>query len=180
MNQLFSIFSRLFGYSLNESNDDQMPYSYKAYIFLLIVVLASCKKSSDPNPAPPANTNTEIDASGTWSMYSESNASNGFSISSTQYSCLIANKLILNKDGSASRVYTGTDTCFMTKTPLVIIGMPGPGTPGTWSQTGNSVTIQIQGLSKPGLGTVSKTSTGFQLQIQDSVVNSIAVSVMTK
>jgi hypothetical protein len=63
---------------------------------------------------------------------------------------------------------------------LYIMNMPGPGTPGTWSQNGNSVTIRIQGLSKPGLGIISKTSTGFQLQIQDSVVNSVAVSIMTK
>lgn len=155
-----------------------MPNSYKVYLFLLIVILASCKKNSDPNPT--AITSTTLDASGTWSMASENNASNGFSISSTQYPCLADNKLILNKDGSASRVYTGTDTCFMTRTPLFIIGIPGPGTPGTWSQNGNSVTIQIQGLTKPGVAVISKTSTGFQLQIQDSVVNSIAVSIMTK
>ena len=155
-----------------------MPDRYKVYTFVLIVILAGCKKNSDPNPAP--DTTTILDASGTWSMASESNASNGFAISSTQYPCMANNKLVLNKDGSASRVFTGTDTCYMTKTPLYIIGMPGPGTPGTWSQNGNSVTIQIQGLTKPGLGVISKTSTGFQLQIEDSVVNSIAVSVLTK
>jgi len=154
-----------------------MPYRHKIYTFLLIVIFAGCKKDSDPDPTP--NT-TILDATGTWSMASESNASNGFSISSTQYPCLADNKLILNKDGSASRVYTSIDTCYMTKTPLFIIGMPGPGTPGTWSQNGNSVTIQIQGLTKPGLGVISKISTGFQLQIKDSVVNSIAVSIMTK
>jgi hypothetical protein len=155
-----------------------MPKRYKVYLFLLILIIASCKKNSNPNPAP--NTTTTLDASGTWSMASESNASNGFSISSTQYPCLADNKLILNKDGSASRVYTGIDTCFMTRTPLFIIGMPGTSTPGTWSQNGNTVTIQIQGITKPGLGVISKTSTGVQLQIQDSVVNSIAVSIMSK
>ncbi len=150
---------------------------FKVYSILLVIIFAGCKKDSDPNPAP--NTTT-LDATGTWSMSSESNASNGFSISSIQYPCLADNKLILFKDSTASRVYTSIDTCYKTKTPLFIIGMPGPGTPGTWSQNGNSVTIHIQGLSKPGLGIISKTNTGLQLQIQDSVVNSIAVSIMTK
>ena len=154
-----------------------MPIRYKVYSFLLVIIFAGCKKDSDPTPAP---ITTTIDATGTWSMFSESNASNGFSISSMQFPCLADNKLILNKDGSASRIYTSIDTCYMTRTPLFIIGMPGPGTPGTWSQDGNSVTIQIQGLTKPGLGVISKTSTGFQLQIKDSVVNSVAVSIMTK
>src|SRR5580692_2881510 len=99
-----------------------MPNRYKVYSFLLLIIFTSCKKNSDQNPAP--NTTTTLDASGTWSMASESNVSNGFSISSTQYPCLANNKLILNKDGSASRVYAGTDTCFMTRTPLFIIGMP--------------------------------------------------------
>jgi hypothetical protein len=148
-----------------------MLNKYKICSILLIIVFYGCKKNSDSVP---------LDASGTWSTFSISNDTNGFSVSSAQFPCLADNKLVLNPDGTAIREYISPDTCYFTKNPLYILGLPGDTTPGTWSQNGNSVTIQIQGLAKPGLGEISKTSTGLQLLIKDSVVNSIAVSVMIK
>jgi hypothetical protein len=146
--------------------------------FVLIIVFVSCKKNSDPVPV--SDPIIQLDASGIWSTSYLSNTANGFLATASEFPCLANAKLILNKDSTALRIYTGTDTCYMSKTPLYILGLPDAGTPGTWSQNGNSVTIRIQGLSKPGLGVISTTSTGFQLKIQDSVVNSVALTVMIK
>jgi len=153
-----------------------MINNYKICLILLISSLSACKKNSDPVVDTPA----QLDASGTWSTSSISNNTNGFSVSSAQFPCLANNKLVLSLGGTASREYDGMDTCYMTKIPPYILGVPGDSTPGTWSQHGDSVTIQIQGLTKPGLGVISKTSTGLQLLIKDSVVNSIAVTVLIK
>jgi hypothetical protein len=153
-----------------------MINNYKTRLILLFCALSACKKNSDPVVDTPA----QLDASGTWSTSSISNNTNGFSVSSAQFPCLANNRLVLSPGGTASREYDGMDTCYMTKIPPYILGVPGDSTPGTWSQHGDSVTIQIQGLTKPGLGVISKTSTGLQLLIKDSVVNSIAVSVLIK
>jgi hypothetical protein len=155
-----------------------MLRKYKVFSFVLMIVFISCKKNSDPVPV--TDPITQLDASGIWSTSYISNATNGFLATASEFPCLVNAKLILNKDSTALRIYTGTDTCYMTKTPLYILGLPDAGTPGTWSQNGNSVTIRIQGLLKPGLGIISNTSTGFQLKIQDSVVNSVALTVMIK
>jgi len=150
-----------------------MHKNYRIYLTALIIFFSSCKKNNSPASAP-------IDASGTWSTSSLSNATSGFSISAAQYPCLASNKLILNNDGTLSQTYVGIDTCYMTKLPLYILGIPGSSSPGTWTQTGDSVITHIEGIPKPGLGVVSKTSTGYQLLIKDSVVNSIGVSILIR
>jgi hypothetical protein len=157
----------------DKPKNDCMFKNYKIYLTALITVFLSCKKSNSPSPA-------QMDASGTWSTSSLSNSTSGFSVSAAQYPCLASNKLILNKDGTLSQTYVGMDTCYMTINPLYILGIPGSSAPGTWSQNGDSVITHIQGIPKPGLGVISKTSTGYQLLIKDSVVNSIGVSVMIK
>ena len=146
------------------------------YGLFFMFFFSGCKK----NDGQSANGNVALDASGTWSTSSLSNSSSGFSITSSQFPCLAFNKLVLNADGTATQSYSGADTCYLSQNPLYILGIPGTSAGGRWSQKGDSLTIQIQGIAKPGLGVISKTASGYQLSIRDSVQNSIAISIMVR
>ena len=117
-------------------------------IFLAIAVIflfATCKKdSSSSTTTPPV---TLLDATGSWSLYSNNNTyfTSGL-VTVADYPCIGDNILTLKADSTYSSSYTGADTCYVTAShaigSAVTMGTPGvaPVT-GTWHRNGNNIYI---------------------------------------
>jgi len=139
---------------------------------LLSLLLLTCKKKKEPVPA------VNYNIVGIWSLHSyQNNFGKGANATVTQYPCLGYNTLIFYNDSTASQIYTGIDTCFITPTHVQANGAQDYGLPGLlplpskWSQKGNIVKLIYQNTSLNVSGVISGTPGKLQITFKDTVVS---------
>jgi hypothetical protein len=155
-----------------------------SFIVFVIIGLASCSKGDDTTTPP--NNNNSIDPVGIWKLESSVTTQNGntSTINTTSYPCIAKNILTINSDGTANGSYTGNDTCFIVKysdTQFEALGMKGDSRSGTWTKSGNSITI-TNPPSSTSVGQLSMVNSKYQLIFTSTIasINRTVINTFTK
>ena len=119
-------------------------------IVFVIIGIVSCSKGDDTTTPP--NNNNSIDPVGIWKLESSVTTQNGntSTINTTDHPCIGKNILTINSDGTATASYSGNDTCFIVKysdTYFEALGMKGDSRSGTWTRSGNSLSVTLPNSS---------------------------------
>jgi hypothetical protein len=143
------------------------------------------KKAVDDNNSFPRPEPVEVDAAGTWTLYSYMDEVNGQTTiyNAADIPCMRNNKLVVESDSTASFIYTANDTCYIYKdastSSSIRYGQKGQNIALIWNQEKNTFRYKFAtSQGKYAYGKLEQLTSSKRLTIKDTMPTGLIITIV--